>query len=188
MHDKKDFRGFLAAVDHRQLILGACVLIGMALLLTAGLTPKQPETPSTETGVDATSALEADCQLIQHLTYAPCGHELTRRVSLPEELVGQGRDALEAAYDLWQITDYSPREVCMAQQAAMYCPDHVVLMADEDGMLSIWQNRYGDAYALLRALEVPLSDLPEDTQDALRAGRAFDDEASLLAYLESIES
>lgn len=188
MNEKRKFRGIIAIVDRRQLLLGAAVLLGMAVLLVVGLTPRTAEAPSAQTGADQTTLLRADCQLIQHLTYAPCGHELTRRMALPEELVGHDRAALEAAYDLWQVTAFSPGEVSMAQHAELYCPEHLVLMADEDGLLCVWQNRYGDAYALVRALELPLTDLAEDVQDTLRQGVSFDDESAVSAYLESIES
>lgn len=188
MKETKRPRGFLAIVDKRQLLLGAAVLVGMSLMLMVGLTPRRAEAPSAQTGADATAHLSADCQLIQHLTYAPCGHELTRRIPLPEELAGQDRQALEAAYDLWQVTAFAPGEVSMAQRSSLYCPEHTVLMADEDGLLCVWANRYGDAYALVRALELPLTDLPESVQDALRQGMGFDDEQALSAYLESIES
>lgn len=186
-HEKKP-SFTLAALDLRQLLLSLAVVAGMALLLVIGLRPRPAEAPSAQAGADSTLRLHEECQLIQHLTYVPCGHELTRRMQLPAELAGQDRSALAAAYDLWQITDFSPDEVTMTQQADLFCPDHIVLMADEAGMLCVWQNRYGDAYALMRELNLPLTDLPENIQDQLREGVAFETEEALGAYLESIES
>ena len=180
--------------DLRSLLMGAAVLLGMALLLIVGLTPRAASAPDAElpdtalAGSDAAALLTVDCQLIQHLSYIPCGHELTRRQSLPTELVGKGRAELEAAYDLWQVTSFAPGEVTMAQALDMYCPQHVILMPDESGMLCVFENRYGDALGLVRELNVPLSELPDELQETLRVGKGFESEEELDLWLESIES
>ena len=166
----------------------------MALLLIVGLTPRTAAAPDVDlpdtalVGADTAVTLAETCQLVQHLTYAPCGHELTRRQALPPELVGQGRAALEAAYDLWQVTSFAPEEVVMAQALPMYCPEHVILMPDESGMLCVFKNRYGDALAMVRELNIPLSELPDDLQEDLRSGKGFDTEEDLDLWLESNES
>lgn len=181
-------------MDLRSLVMGAAVLLGMAVLLIVGLTPRTASAPDVEmpdtalVGSDTAVALSAECQLIQHLSYTPCGHELTRRQSLPPELVGQGRAALEAAYDLWQVTSFSSDEVSMSQALDMYCPQHVILMPDESGMLCVFENRYGDALGLVRELNIPLSELPDDLQETLRAGKGFDTAEDLDLWLESNES
>ena len=46
----------------------------------------------------------------------------------------------------------------------------------------------GDALALVRELGVPLSDLPDDVQEDVRAGMGFDDEVTLEKWLESVQS
>ncbi|MCH5286045.1 MAG: hypothetical protein J1E43_01365 [Christensenellaceae bacterium] len=182
------------SIDLRSLLMGTAVLVGMALLLIIGLTPRTASAPDADlpdtalVGSDTAVTLSAECQLIQHLTYTPCGHELTRRQTLPTELAGKGRAELEAAYDLWQVTSFAAGEVTMAQALDMYCPEHVILMPDESGMLCVFENRYGDALGLVRELNVPLSELPDDVQETLRSGKGFDSEEELDLWLESIES
>ena len=181
-------------LDLRSLVTGTAVLVGMALLLIIGLTPRTAAAPDADlpdaalVGSDTAVTLTAECQLIQHLSYTPCGHELTRRQTLPTELVGKGRTELEAAYDLWQVTSFASGEVTMAQALDMYCPEHVILMPDESGMLCVFKNRYGDALGLVRELNVPLSELPDELQEALRVGKGFDNEEDLDRWLESNES
>ena len=182
------------SIDLRGLLTGTAVLVGMAVLLIIGLTPRTASAPDAEmpdaalVGSDAAVTLAADCQLVQHLSYTPCGHELTRRQALPTELIGKGREELAAAYDLWQVTSFAPSEVTMAQALDMYCPEHVILMPDESGMLCVFKNRYGDALGLVRELNIPLSELPDDTQESLRVGKGFDTEEELDLWLESNES
>ena len=181
-------------IDLRSLLTGTAVLVGMALLLMIGLMPRTASAPEDSmpdtalVGSDTAVTLSVDCQLVQRLTYTPCGHELTRRQALPTELAGKGRAELEAAYDLWQVTSFASDEVSMAQALDMYCPEHVVLMPDESGMLCVFVNRYGDALGLIRELNIPLSELPDDLQESLRSGKGFDTEEQLDLWLESNES
>ncbi|MBQ8555782.1 MAG: hypothetical protein IJ438_07915 [Clostridia bacterium] len=180
-----------ATIDRRQLLSGCAMLLGLTLLLILGLTPRgtADDTPdAAQVGLDAAATLAGDCQVIQHLTYAPCGHALTRRQVLPTELAGKGREELSAAYDAWQVTSFSPAEVEMTRTLAMYCPDHVVLMPDESGHLCIFVNRYGDALALVRELGIAVNELPDAVQEEVRPGKGFDTQEALEQWLESADS
>ena len=179
-------------VDRRQLLTGGAMLMGMVLLLIVALMPKStvddtlPETAQVRSDPQMTTA--ADCQLIQHMTYAPCGHSLTRRQVIPTELAGQNREALSSAYDAWKITSFASAEVVMEQTLSLYCPEHVVLMPDEGGMLCIFQNKYGDALALVKELDLLLSELPDDVQQTVRQGKGFASIEELEKWLEGADS
>lgn len=179
-------------IDRRRLLSGLAALAGMGILLGISLIPgstgESPDPASAQVGSDAAIAMTAECQLVQHLTYTPCGHSLTRRQTLPAELAGKTRADLEASYDLWQVTSYAAQQVEMAQALDMYCPQHVVLMPDESGMLCVFENRYGDALALVQELNVPISELPDAYQEMIRPGKGFDTREELDRWLESIDS
>ena len=182
-----------AVIDRRQLILGMLTLLGMAVLLTVGLTPRSASAPdplpdAAQAVCDAAMRLSSECQVVQRMVYAPCGHEVTRRQALPAELAGKTRADLEAAYDLWQVTSFAPGEASMERTLDMFCPEHYVLLPDESGMLCVFQNRYGDALALVKELNVPLNELPEAYREELRPGRGFDSMEELTQWLESVES
>lgn len=190
---KPDKPSVRAVIDRRQLILGMLTLLGMAVLLIVGLTPRSASAPQTEpeaaqAGGDAAMRLNADCQVVQRMIYAPCGHEMTRRQTLPSELAGKTRADLETAYDLWQVTSFSPGEVTMERTLDLHCPEHYVLLPDESGMLCVFQNRYGDALALVKEMNVSLTELPDSYQEELRPGKGFDTLEMLTQWLESIES
>lgn len=180
-------------VDRRQLLTGCAMLLGLAVLLIVGLTPRDAlapeETPdAAQVRTDASAALAEDCQVIQHLSYTPCGHSMTRRQTLPTELIGKGREEVAAAYDAWQVTSFAPSEVVMEQALDMHCPEHLVLMPDEGGYLCIFQNRYGDALALVEELGVSMNELADAVQDEVRPGKGFDTQEALEQWLESVES
>lgn len=63
-----------------------------------------------------------------------------------------------------------------------------MLMPDASGVLCVFENRYGDALALVRSLETPLSALPESVQEEVRQGKVFDTAEELERWMESIES
>ncbi len=178
-------------VDRRQLLTGGAMLLGMALLLIVALVPKStaddvPDAAQVRSDAQMTTA--ADCQLIQHMSYAPCGHELTRRQLIPTELAGKDRSAIAEAYDAWQITSFASAEVVMEQTLSLYCPEHVVLMPDEGGMLCVFQNKYGDALALVKELDLLLSELPDNVQQAVRSGKGFASIEELEQWLEGADS
>ncbi len=177
-------------VDRRQLLTGTAMLLGLALLLIVALVPKttadDPDTAQVRS--DAQMTANADCQIIQHMTYSPCGHSLTRRQVIPTELAGQNREVISAAYDAWQITSFASAEVVMEQTLSLYCPEHVVLLPDEGGMLCIFQNKYGDALALVKELGLLLNELPDGVQQSVRSGKGFATIEELEQWLEGADS
>lgn len=181
-----------ATVDASRLLRAFAMLSGLLLLLYFGLKPERAAAPGKEdsalTASDAAARLSAECEITQHVVFSPCGHEMTRRQRLPQELAGMTKDELAAKYSQWVITDFSPAQVRMERAIDLYCPEHVVLMPDESGQLCIFRNRYGDALALLRELSLPLSDFPDETQEQLRLGLGFEDEDALEKWLESVQS
>ena len=180
-------------VDRRQLLTGGAMLLGLALLLIVALVPKravddmaQPQTAQVRSDLQQTA--NADCQLIQHMRFAPCGHEMTRRQTIPTELAGQNRQTISEAYDAWQITSFASAEVVMEQTLSLYCPEHVVLLPDEGGMLCVFQNKYGDALALVKELDLLLSELPDSVQQTVRQGKGFSTIEELEKWLEGADS
>ncbi|MEG2702352.1 MAG: hypothetical protein RSA65_07025, partial [Clostridia bacterium] len=56
------------------------------------------------------------------------------------------------------------------------------------GILCVFQNKYGDALALVNELELELSSLPAAVQEELRQGVGFATAGELEQWLESVES
>ena len=106
-----------ATVDRAALLRGVLMLTALALLLCFGLKPSRAAAPDAEDGAltasDASARLSAECELLQRVTFSPCGHEMTRRQRLPAELAGMTKDELAAKYDQWVITSFSPAQVSM---------------------------------------------------------------------------
>lgn len=165
--------------------LGAVVLLISAVLVS----PAAGEAPEADAQVSAERVtLSEQSELYQTLTYTRCEHTVTRRLTAPVELYGLDLEGTAALYPEWRVTEFSPVLVKMERRLEMFCPDHLVLMPDSAGYLCIYENRYGDAMALVNELETPLSSLPSAAQEEARHGLGFSTPEELEAWLESVES
>ena len=124
-----------ATVDRAALLRGVLMLTALALLLCFGLKPSRAAAPDAEDGAltasDASARLSAECELLQRVTFSPCGHEMTRRQRLPAELAGMTKDELAAKYDQWVITSFSLQHVLLPR--VVRCGVHHVHAGLVDG-------------------------------------------------------
>ncbi len=143
-------------------------------------------------GVDLSERTGAGCYLHRTMVYAPCGHSVQRRESLPAQLVGLSRKALEEEIGNVipdaKIKGFSALEVDIAVSMEIPCPLHWVLAQGEDGMLCVQQNRMGEALETVRTTDVPISAVQDNERQALTEGWIFDDVQALEGYLESLSS
>lgn len=165
----------------------AALLIAAALLLTpSAATDELP--PAEAAGQAENITPEEGCELLQTLTYTRCEHTVTRRVTAPVEIYGKTLAEVEALYPEWRITEFSGRLIRMEQHAQLFCPDHMVLMPDGAGMLCVFENKYGDALALVSELNIAVRDLPAAAQEEVEMGLGFSTAEELEMWLESVES
>lgn len=172
------------------LLMSAAVLLviaAAALLLPVGSSAPAPEEARSAAAGEQVKVAQG-AELIQTLTYTRCEHVVTRRVSAPVELYGKTLDEVQALYPEWKITEFAPAQVRMEQQPDLFCPDHMVLMPNGAGMLCVFENKYGDALALVSELETDVRSLPAAIQEELRDGVGFSSLIELEQWLESVES
>ena len=167
--------------------IGVMALLMTAILLLTPSAASDESTPAEPAGQEAITPQEG-CELIQTLTYARCGHTVVRRLTAPVEVYHQPLSGVEALYPSWQITEFGAKQIKMEQHLQLFCPDHMVLMPDAAGMLCVFENKYGDALALVSELGVALRDLPAAAQEEVAPGLGFDTPEELEQWLESVES
>ena len=156
------------------------------------LPPASPVQRDEMAGADLSARTQKGCYLHSTLHYAPCGHSVQRRESLPAQLVGLSRAALESqiagVIPGASVTGFSAAEVDISVSKDIPCPLHWVLRVGEDGMLGVWQNMDGEALSLVRRTEIPLSLAEEQQRAQLLEGMVFDDVQALESVLESLSS
>lgn len=168
--------------------LGVMALLAAAALL---LTPSAAtdSLPPAE-AVDQAQGItpEEGCELLQTLSYTRCEHTVVRRVTAPTELYGKTLPEVEALYPEWRITEFAAKQIKMEKHLQLFCPDHMVLMPDGAGMLCVFENKYGDALALVNELGIAVKDLPAAAQEDVEPGLGFSTAEELEMWLESVES
>ena len=167
------------------------LLAAVTLLIPTNLEPAAPSAsvpPADQAASGTTLRVAEGCELVQNLSYTRCEHAITRRVAAPRELYGKTLAEVQPLYEEWQITEFYPREIKMSQKPDLYCPDHMVLMPNETGLLCVFQNKYGDALALVEELKTDVTALPAAMQEEARRGIGFATLTELEQWLESAES
>lgn len=165
----------------------AVMLAAGANMLGAGRTPNAGNTPDALTSADRTT-IEEGCEILQTLRYTRCEHTVSRRMAAPAELYGKTMEEAAALYDGWQLTSFTPKEIVMEQELPLFCPEHMVLLPDGTGYVCVFENRYGDAMALVRQLPIQLSALPAAAREEVEMGKGFASPEELDEWLESVES
>lgn len=127
-------------------------------------------------------------ELLQSLTYTRCEHAVTRRLTAPVELYGKNLEQVAALYPEWRITEFAANCVTMEQQPDLFCPDHLVVMADGTGAVCVFENKYGDALMMVRQLDLALASLPAAVQEEVQHGIGFSTAEELEMWLENAES
>ncbi len=161
--------------------ISALAVIAAICLWPKDAAPEMAVT-NTEVTLSETSAIR------QTFRYTRCGHTVTRRLTAPVETYGKGMEDVRALYGGWNVTEFSGAEAVMEQAFDLYCPDHLVLLPNEENMLCLFENRYGDALVLVRETSVPLSALAAADQESAAHGLAFDTAQEAEMWLESVES
>ena len=165
--------------------LALTAALALCLLPRSAADEAEPSSPA-----DAVNEVRLSdrSELIQTLTYTRCEHSLKRRLTAPVELYGKTMEETAALYPEWRITEFSPKMVKMDRQPDLFCPDHMVLMPNGAGYLCVFENRYGDALALVRELELEVKNLPSAAQEEVEEGIGFSTAAEMEQWLESVES
>lgn len=164
-------------------LCAAAALTAIGLMLSAYEQPPAEQTAQAETVTP-----QEGCELLQTLAYTRCDHKVVRRVTAPVDIHGLNLEAVQALYDGWQITEFSGSLIKMEKQFRLFCPDHLVLMPDGAGMLCVFENKYGDAMALVKELGWAVKDLPSAAREEAEAGIGFSTPEEMDMWLESVES
>lgn len=150
---------------------GGILLLALIIVFAAVFT--QPAGETTDTVRDSAVAGN-DCAVVQTMRFTRCQHQVTRRVQISQACVGLDREAIEKVYKDWQLDTFSEKEITMSRDIELYCPLHYVLMANESGGLSVYQNRFGDAMAWLEDISGQMSAYSEEIQEKLLRGIGYD--------------
>lgn len=110
-----------------------------------------------------------------------CGHIVELTDAQP--IIGKTRLELEAAYGAGAVEAFSPRVVTLCLQSDRFCPEHYVLLLEDEALTVRKTNETLDVEVLL-TLDV---ELPPDAAEECAEGLPFDSLEDINIYLEGIE-
>ncbi len=171
-------------------ITAAAIAAALLLLPWDAQAPVQEKAETLPTPPAASVAgdgqrMQRSCQIIQTMAFSRCGHSVTRRVSVPEILVGEDFSAAQDYYEIWNVESFSPENVTMRREIDLYCPMHAVLSVNEAGEAVLTRNVYGDGMAVEKAYPLTLTDFEPEDRQALLRGMGFDSKEEAEGWLES---
>ena len=171
-------------------ITAAAIAAALLLLPWDAQAPVQEKAEAMPTPPAASVAgdgqrIQRACQIVQTMAFSRCGHSVTRRVSVPEALVGEDFSAARAYYDMWSIDSFSPENVTMRREIDLYCPMHAVLSVNEAGEAILTRNVYGDGMAVEKTYAFTLTDFSPEDRQALLRGIGFDSREEAEGWLKS---
>lgn len=165
----------------------AAMLLAIGITVWGGQAAPQARGEGLEemAASDGVVRTRENCTLEQTFLFAPCGHTVSRRVMLPDSLLGADFEQVQSHYHLWQVDVFSPYSIAMSREEKLYCPMHLVLMTDETGRLCIFQNVYGDGLALVEETDCMIEEMKEEAREKLFSGIGFDTREEVEAWIEA---
>lgn len=162
-------------------MLAAAMLIGTCVMQTHnGAEEELPQREATRT--TETEKLSGQAQIRQTMHFQRCGHQVERRVKVPDALAGADFKQVSAYYDQWLIQSMEKDSLVMERHIDLYCPAHVIVSMDHTGQVVLAENRYGDGMAILEILDT--TPVEEEKRRMLLAGMGFDNREEAVAWLK----
>ncbi|MCR4886207.1 MAG: hypothetical protein K5919_04760 [Clostridiales bacterium] len=167
----------------RGIALAAALLMAVLALRGVQAGNKSAPGPVLDAAGDGVRASE-NCQVIQTMGFSRCGHSVTRRVRIPQELAGADFQGVQAHYSVWRIEEFAADKIEMTREIPLFCPAHRVLSVSEAGEIVLTWNAYGDGMAVEKTYEDrSVGDFSPEEQETLLSGMGFDTREDAEAWL-----
>ena len=170
---------------NRKLAIG---IIGMIILfLLGGLMLLWASIPAADAVQTPQMLLVSpQAKTVQTIEYIRCGHEVQKRVDVPAQWAGQTKEGVQKLLpDTWRITSFDDTSIHMTGKEDLFCPQHWVLMLDEEGGPAVFKNRYGNAMEKIES--VKLEGLNEASRQLLVQGLAFQAREEIDEWIQNFD-
>ena len=82
--------------------------------------------------------ISPNCFMTLKVTYKKCGHQRSKYIKVPDELVNKTEKELQEKYQEWNIQSFSDTEIILTKEEEGECGEHY-LVQDKDGNVVIYQ-------------------------------------------------
>lgn len=116
-----------------------------------------------------------------------CGHDLTRAEDA-KTFVGMDENGVRNSCGEWALTFFSRERVVLTDERNAYCPDHLVLRIDGEGLGVFRTDPQTAEEVRITHFETSVEQLPAEARQRLAEGMPFENLTEIEAYLEDMES
>ena len=101
--------------------------------------------------------------------YSVCGHIISSRATIPEEMVNMTKEEIVNQYPNWSLEDFSKEVVTLSKKVEGFCGEHYIL-TEENGKIYVYRENQEGKRSMQKKTDIQTNYLPETDRINLRNG------------------
>ena len=107
--------------------------------------------------------------LIIKKIYTDCGHEISSRAVIPDEMVNLTKEDIVERYPNFKLDDFSKEQIVLSKEVDSFCGEHYLLI-EENGEINIYSVDEEGEKSFKKKVDITLEYLPETDRITLKNG------------------
>jgi len=148
-----------------------------------------PKTSNTEVqgSRPESNIIRPGAVLIFENKYTECGHVITSKLDIPQDMVNLTENQLKLVYKNWEIKKFSPLEIILSKKIDSKCYNHFILK-EKDGFVAVYYQQPIDGISLKEVTPLLVKNLPLREMQRLKEGIKIESQEELAQTLEDLGS
>ena len=130
--------------------------------------------------------ISPNCFITFNVIYKKCGHQTSKYVKIPEELVNKTKKELQEKYNDWTIQSFSDTEIVLLKEEEGECKEHYLLQ-ERDGKIVIYQLLEDGTKKEVEQTDISTEYLSDGDEKQLKEGIRINGKQDLNQLVEDFE-
>lgn len=119
--------------------------------------------------------------------YTDCGHEISSRAGIPEEMVNLTKEEIIEKYPNWKLEVFSKEQIVLSKEVNSFCGEHYLLI-EENGEINLYSIDEAGERSFKRRLDIAVEYLTETDNITLKNGLMVYGTENLNKIIEDYEA
>ena len=119
--------------------------------------------------------------------YTDCGHEISSRAGIPEEMVNLTKEEIIEKYPNWKLEVFSKEQIVLSKEVNSFCGEHYLLI-EENGEINLHSIDEAGERSFKRRLDIAVEYLTETDNITLKNGLMVYGTENLNKIIEDYEA
>lgn len=119
--------------------------------------------------------------------YTDCGHEISSRAGIPEEMVNLTKEEIIENYPNWKLEVFSKEQIVLSKEVNSFCGEHYLLI-EENGEINLYSIDEAGERSFKRRLDIAVEYLTETDNITLKNGLMVYGTENLNKIIEDYEA